>query len=146
MMHDLLRITGQANTDYAKGGGSYINLFDAHPPFQIDGNFGGVSGMSEMLLQSHLGEIHLLAALPDEWAAGEIKGLKARGDFEISMVWKNKRLVTAQIKSLAGGVCKIRSSTPFAVKDVAIKTIKSGDYYLLGFNSVKGKTYELMGK
>jgi alpha-L-fucosidase 2 len=109
-----LTYIGPKNPSY-KGGGTFPNLFDGHPPFQIDGNFGGTAGITEMLLQSYDGVISLLPALASEWRKGEVKGLRAKGGFVVSIIWSENKILKATIFSELGGNCRIRTKVPVKV-------------------------------
>lgn len=113
--------------------GTMDNLWDTHPPFQIDGNFGGTAGVTEMLLQSHMGFIQLLPALPNAWKDGSISGICAKGNFEVDMIWENNQLKEATVRSGAGGNCVIK----YGDKMLSFKTIK-GQSYQIKYNVAKG--------
>lgn len=113
------------------GGGTYPNLFDAHPPFQIDGNFGATAGITEMLLQSHDGVLHILPALPDAWPTGSIAGIKGRGGFEVTIAWREGKLLQATILSMQGGLCRIHTAIPVKVLEVVADTKESINNNLL---------------
>lgn len=121
------------------------NLFDNHPPFQIDGNFGGTAGIAEMLLQSHTGEIHLLPALPKAWQEGQICGLRARGGYEVDMQWSEGHLQEAIIRSQYDGVCRIRSSGVIIEENGRSVTVMQLENELVEWDVKAGHEYQLIG-
>ncbi|MGI4886188.1 MAG: glycoside hydrolase family 95 protein [Janthinobacterium lividum] len=126
------------------------NLFDTHPPFQIDGNFGATAGITEMLLQSQLADVHLLPALPAAWATGAVRGLVARGGFVVDMTWHDGRLATACLTSRAGAPCVLRTTTPIQVLNAqahsTTATAGGVTYYLTSFPTKAGAHYEVVAK
>lgn len=177
LIKEQIKLVGRDNGQgrgFGEAGGTYANMFDAHPPFQIDGNFGFTSGLAEMLMQSHDGAIHLIPALPDVWPAGKVTGLRARGGFEIvELIWEDHKVVKAVIKSRLGGNLRIRSANqltakgkfaeaqgenpnPFyqrpAVKqplispEASLKAFDLPEYYLYDIETSQGETIILTAK
>lgn len=138
-----LRLTKDNDPKYKRQGGCYPNLFDAHPPFQIDGNFAGTAGVIEMLMQSQNKEIHLLPALPDAWTDGEIKGITAKGNFTVTIKWNDSKLSQAKIVSNNGGTCSLRAAVPFEIEKLNIKSEKSSIGYTAVFETKKGMSYTI---
>lgn len=141
LISSLLELVEEGAVDKRKGG-LYPNLFDAHPPFQIDGNFGFTAGVAEMLLQSHTGEIQLLPALPDAWPVGYVRGLRARGGFEIDLAWEQGDWTLAKVHSRSGACCVIRTDRQLVVESeghsVACTPLEAK---VVSFPTEAGKTY-----
>src|SRR5262249_19814251 len=125
LVRKLFTLAKSSGTRYDRGG-VMPNLFCSHPPFQIDGNFGGTAGIAEMLLQSHAGGLHLLPALPAAWPSGHVHGLCARGGFVVEIAWRDGKLEQTRIYSKLGGNCVIR----YGEKTIEVKTERGKSYQL----------------
>ena len=140
--HALLRSAMKLTVPQGRFGGVYTNLFDAHPPFQIDGNFGCTAGIAEMLMQSQGGYIELLPALPDAWKNGAFKGMKARGNFEVDVTWKEGQITSIEILSNAGVECMLKYPDAKSLKVSGAKVRVLADDRI-AFDTVKGKRYTI---
>lgn len=140
----LLNMTRDTKQKY-KGinGGTYPNMLDVGPPFQIDGNFGAPAGVAELLLQSQAGIIELLPALPSAWSDGSFRGLRARGAFEIDLRWRDSKIKRGRIRSLKGGKCTLRSRTPISISGADFNSYNEGDYYIIEFEAEPQTLYKI---
>ena len=146
ILNNFITLVGGSGVDYNEGGGVYANLLCAHPPFQIDGNFGYTAGIAEMLVQSQADEVQLLPALPQEWQEGHVRGLKARGGFEITdMQWQGGKIVKLSIRSLTGGMCHLR--VPNALTGVKLPKANGTDKtWTYELKTQPGGVYNFNGK
>jgi alpha-L-fucosidase 2 len=143
LISNLLRLVS-SDAKGASGGGVYANLFDAHPPFQIDGNFAATAGVAEMLLQSHKGGLEFLPALPKAWPDGYVKGLRARGGSVVNVSWSEGKLVKAEIIPICDGICRVLSGIPLLLQTEDGAVVDSRyEAGVLSFNVLRGKCYIL---